>query len=658
MAGMNARFRWALGCVLGLLAAFNGSCTREKATKDPLILEGQRLLLTDPKAALKKFSSARSPLGADALMGQGLAQEELHDYSAAETTFAGLCRTAPTPAAHLALARVQLMMGKVAEAKVAIERAIAAGAPGLNPLLYSTCVARDDAEIAKTLAQLDAWRAKNTKPGARPVPAEFHLARVALFALRADIQKASEAKAESASAQFSDDAAIVGMAELAAAAGQRGFALLLLEKLASSYRPAVTPQVAALAHRLKAYAIAGKALSWLSQSRDPAIVKLRAFNDVMTGSKQAVGSLQAAIAVTTEPKEILDFRLLLTEALVRAGDRESARKALEDILAEAPQSTGALLQLARLDLLEKHPEAALSRLEPLGEISLAPVHELLASAYIASKRFDQAAQQLELVLKASPTERDALAQLAALLVRKGDREAAVARVNEQIERAPQDVGLRLVLADLLRQLKREKEAEASLEKAIVALPDELRLRVALGRLQQARKANDEALETLRAAERQSPSSLAIAAELAALFTRMRRGKDALPYYQRVIRLASDDPMLLNNTAMLYADEVGDGEKAVELAEEAYRLSPWRPEIADTLGWALYKRSGSGDLDRARSLLESVEARNEGPTAKYHLGMVLLASDAARAKQLLREALAMPGEFPEAAAARSALKEGT
>lgn len=625
---------------------------------DPAILEGQRLLLSDPKAALTKFTSAKNPLSAEALMGKGLAQEELRDYSAAATTFSRLSQTAPTPAAFLALARVQLMAGKVAEAAPAIERAITDGAPGLNALLLETCVANDDEAVRKTLEHLEAWRVKNTKPPAKPIPAEFHLARVALLSRLSEFENTSKAKAESAKAELGDDSAMLNLADMAGAAGQRVFAVLLLDKLSSSYRPKVAPQVAALAHRIKAYGIAEQALGWLSQSHDPAIIKLRAFNDVMLGSKQAVSSLQAAIANTTDPKEVMDFRLLLTEALVRAHNRATARSTLEKILAQSPQTTGALLQLARLDLLEKHPEAALTRLEPHAEVVAAPVHELLAAAYVASKRLDKAAQQFELVLKASPTERDALTQLAALLVRKGDRNGAVARVNEQLERAPKDVGLRLVLADLLRQLKREKEAEASLATAIADLPDELRLRIALARLQQARKANDEALETLRTAEHQSPSSVAVAAELASLFTRLRRGKDALPYYQRVIRLASGDPTLLNNTAMLYADEVGDGEKAVELAEEAHRLASRRPEITDTLAWALYKRARSGDLERALSLLKSVDGRNEGPTAKYHLAMLLLASDAIQAKQLLRDALAMPGEFPEADLARTALKEGT
>jgi tetratricopeptide (TPR) repeat protein len=189
------------------------------------------------------------------------------------------------------------------------------------------------------------------------------------------------------------------------------------------------------------------------------------------------------------------------------------------------------------------------------------------------------------------------------------------------------------------------------------LPDEPHLWIALaGEQQQHRDGKAKALATLKEAESNNLGSVSIAAAIATLYTQMGNPEQALTYYDKVLKFVQGNVAALNNQAMLYADDLNAPDKAVALAEQAHRLASSHPAVIDTLGWALYRRAGKGDIARARVLLESVRNTLTSPTSKYHLGVVLIASGAPEAgKQLLRTALAMSDDFAEAAAAQQALR---
>jgi putative PEP-CTERM system TPR-repeat lipoprotein len=77
------------------------------------------------------------------------------------------------------------------------------------------------------------------------------------------------------------------------------------------------------------------------------------------------------------------------------------------------------------------------------------------------------------------------------------------------------------------------------------------------------------------------------ANLAMIRQQLGRADEALDAYERAVPLVDPNPVLLNNMAWLYLDR--DGERAVELATEAYQLAPSRAEIVDTYGWVLFQQ---------------------------------------------------------------------
>jgi Flp pilus assembly protein TadD len=136
---------------------------------------------------------------------------------------------------------------------------------------------------------------------------------------------------------------------------------------------------------------------------------------------------------------------------------------------------------------------------------------------------------------------------------------------------------------------------------------------------------------------------------------LRRGDRpaAIRAYRRALERDVENPVLLNDLACQLAQDDPTLDEGLALAEQAYRRAPASAAIADTLGFALYRK---GDLNRAEKLLaQAVSRAPKNGEIRYHLGLTYAkpgrTSDARRAFQ---EAL-QAGPFPSADEARKALE---
>jgi putative PEP-CTERM system TPR-repeat lipoprotein len=99
-------------------------------------------------------------------------------------------------------------------------------------------------------------------------------------------------------------------------------------------------------------------------------------------------------------------------------------------------------------------------------------------------------------------------------------------------------------------------------------------------------------------------------------------------YRAILDINPDNLVALNNLAWILG-EAGDP-KAREYAERAYQLTPFQPNVVDTLGWSLVR---TGDVARGTQLLRlasNLAPRND--EIRLHLGRALAKSgdkDAAR-----------------------------
>jgi putative PEP-CTERM system TPR-repeat lipoprotein len=124
-------------------------------------------------------------------------------------------------------------------------------------------------------------------------------------------------------------------------------------------------------------------------------------------------------------------------------------------------------------------------------------------------------------------------------------------------------------------------------------------------------------------------------------------------YERVLEIAPDNPVVLNNLAWLY--NTTHDPRALATARNAYRLSPKTPSIVDTLAWVL---AGAGQFSEAVGLLESIVSN---PVADadigFHYAYVLAhVGRKAEAKQVIASILARPDRFDSRSAAETLGKE--
>jgi uncharacterized protein (TIGR03790 family) len=112
----------------------------------------------------------------------------------------------------------------------------------------------------------------------------------------------------------------------------------------------------------------------------------------------------------------------------------------------------------------------------------------------------------------------------------------------------------------------------------------------------------------------APSSVAAQVRLADILNADGEYDAAIEHYRAVLRLQPNNVFSLNNLAYLLAVQKHQVPAAKELADEAIRLRPNDPSIADTAGWVAYL---GGDYQRASRLLAQAAA-GAGNNADIHL----------------------------------------
>ena len=130
---------------------------------------------------------------------------------------------------------------------------------------------------------------------------------------------------------------------------------------------------------------------------------------------------------------------------------------------------------------------------------------------------------------------------------------------------------------------------------------------------------------------------------------------AQEYYEKALKINPNFAPAANNLAYLYAEQGGNIDVALNLAQKAKEQVPDDPHISDTLGWIYYKKNISS---RAIVYLkEAVEKFPNQPLSRYHLGMAYYKNgNRDLAAKELNEALRLDSGFTGADEAKKTLAE--
>lgn len=237
---------------------------------------------------------------------------------------------------------------------------------------------------------------------------------------------------------------------------------------------------------------------------------------------------------------------------------------------------------------------------------------------LSQKKYPEAEKLFEESMDKSPDFIEGMNGLISLYGMQKNLPKALARVNAQIAKSPNNSAYYLMLGTLQLSNKQPDQAEASLQKAIDLNKLNLDAITLLAQVQLARGESDKAVATYNAAITANPKDVRSMVSLGAVYELKNEPAKAEQLYRKALEIEPDSPLASNNLAYLLLQQDRDIDTAASMAQQAREKMPDSPGAADTLAYAYYKKGAYGlaiDL-----LEEAVKRVPQNPTYHYHLGL--------------------------------------
>jgi tetratricopeptide (TPR) repeat protein len=317
--------------------------------------------------------------------------------------------------------------------------------------------------------------------------------------------------------------------------------------------------------------------------------------------------------------------ILFSEVLRREGRNEEAMSLLEREEISYPLDKAFPIQKGRVQMTAKNPDTA--------------------------ERFFQDALRLD------PASQEAVFRTAQILLEREGPERATSWIETKLP----DMESKAPFYDLLGKIALRsgdtRKAEEYLKTALDADPNLLDGYLSLASLYLGQETKEKALQIAEDLGKKKPDSPVGPMLQGMILESMGQMDPAIDQYEKVLSIRPDFGPAANNLAYLYLEERNDRDRALPLAEKARKQLPDNPAVADTLGW-VYEKMGLHQ--KALNLfLEAVEQLPNHPTVCYHLGVAYAGLGRnEQARESFGKALAMPGDFPQAEAARNQLENLT
>ena len=408
--------------------------------------------------------------------------------------------------------------------------------------------------------------------------------------------------------------------------------------------------------------------------KDNDAIAMRAALMVQTGNReqinQAANDLQSL--VTKSPDNHL-LRYSLAQAEIAKGDIERARLELEAAIKIRTDFIIARQLLARIYLAKNDAAKALKEADEIVALNASDLqgHLIRSAALLGVGDRDKARQELDIVGKIAPENPDGRYQIGFLAWQDKDYRKAEQVFGELYKSNPRDIrglvgivetmvsqqrmgdaikqmqasqqkepdrrDLKLALANLYVRDQRYDDALQLFQTLLQSDPKSTTLLLQLAETQRRKGDINLAIDTFRRASQAAPSDTKALLQLGLLMDGTGRREQAKPIYEQILKIEPDHPVALNNLAYIKAEEGGDLDEALTMAQRARQKLPNSSFIKDTLGWIYIKKNLSDDA--VRLFKDLVVAEPANPQFHYHYGMALLQKgDKPSAKRELEAAI--------------------
>jgi tetratricopeptide (TPR) repeat protein len=358
--------------------------------------------------------------------------------------------------------------------------------------------------------------------------------------------------------------------------------------------------------------------------------------------------------VVIQDPDYVEAVLALVEIDMRKGDTRAAIGLLTPLVQKHPELTQARYLLAKAYVGQNDPIAAIGEYRQIAEGRPQDPQPYLLTGLVLLQQNEreQARSEFEKALAMAPDYAEALEQLVDLDLGENQFAAALKRIDAQIVKSPSSSGLQMLLARVYLGQRDMVRAEAALQKVIQLKADSPMAYFLLGELYFTTKQDKKALEDLKEVVEKNPKDIQALMLMGTIEDREMDYAATRNTYEKILAVDPDFGPALNNLAYLESEKLGDLDKAFEMAQKARKLLPNEPNVADTLGWILYKRH---QYTWALGLLTESAGAQTDPVIQYHLGMAqYMVGDEASARTSFERALQPSQDFPGIDEARKRL----
>jgi len=409
---------------------------------------------------------------------------------------------------------------------------------------------------------------------------------------------------------------------------------LLLEGKGQEALAAATSLVNANPKSLRGQYVRGLALE-ATGSPDRAI---EAYQEVLRIAPAAVPA-QAKLASLHLARRNFKDALSLAQQVVKAQPRSSSAHLL---YAQALFRTGDLANAER-ELL------ALAKATP----SSADVHTWLGMLYDAKRDVRSARRSFERALELKPDSDVALAGLVDADMTEKRPAAALARIEAQLAKTPDDTKLVMMSAMAYSAARDIPKAEAAFRRLLEIDANAIEAYGGLGAIYLSQNRLDEARKSFEELARRQEKPVAAETMLGTILVRQNRPGEARKHFERALQLDPRAAVAANNLAWDYANTGGNLDVALQLAQTAKAEIPDNASVSDTLGFIYYKKGLSAIA--VTTLREAIKQNPSNPNIHYHLGLAYLQNgNKAEARSTLQQVLKMSPKFPAADEVRRTL----
>ena len=374
------------------------------------------------------------------------------------------------------------------------------------------------------------------------------------------------------------------------------------------------------------------------ERQDPSSLFALADYYTSTNRPKEAAAILDKLAATKESYALAKARLAAID--YTEGRAAEAHTILDELLKREPNSRIALVLKGRLLLLEKKPDEAMG----LAKAAIAADPErasdgqfLLAQAYLAVGRAEEATDALRQAIKLNPRAVGAQIALARVYASKGQKLPAIELAQQAVVSAPLNPEARLALVRAVLANGDTRRAEQEVRSLVSRFPTSALVLTQVGSLYLTRHEYQAAREVFTKALALDPASSEALAGLVALDLGAKDSRSAIARVEARLKVAPDDARAWYLAARSYA-LTGDAAQTERALMKAIALDPANVQayamVGDLFGM-------QGKLDQALQQFQAWTARDPRSVAAHTMvGLVLeklnRAQDAQRAYEKVLE----------------------